>query len=440
MNQASDHGRPSHTWSANRILLVTAAAACITYGTAPLVFLLFAHNPNWADFWQNAGTPYGTMTAGYAAVAAATIAYYNGQQQRHQDQAAADRQQDYALEQLKATTTAAEQQQAHAQSQLDAATKAADREHDASIVRDLRARFTSATQQLSDQTSTIQQAGAYALASLADDWLERTNTQEAQVCIDVLCTYLRTHHHTAAQQHNKPHGENYEYTQPPTDEPVRGTILRILHGHTQTTVEEQLQPGPWSKLNFDLTGAHLHNLDLRGSHFAGVAQFDAATFTGDTQFNDATFSNSAFFDAATFSGDTQFNDATFARAVFFDAATFSGHARFTGATFSSVAGFMMATFAHVAEFDGATFSKVAGFGSARFSGESRFRGATFCGDAWFRNATFSRDAFFDSATFTGASFDDVVIGQAASIHTDWNDDPDRQPENVTPRPWPPRGI
>ena len=59
--------------------------------------------------------------------------------------------------------------------------------------RELRARFANAVTLLSDPDKpTTRQAGVYALAALADDWLIFGRPDERQVCIDVLCGYLRS--------------------------------------------------------------------------------------------------------------------------------------------------------------------------------------------------------------------------------------------------------
>ncbi|UJH71825.1 hypothetical protein [Ornithinimicrobium sp. INDO-MA30-4] len=61
-------------------------------------------------------------------------------------------------------------------------------------VRGLRDRFTTAAGQLGDESAAIRLAGVYAMSALADDWLTQDEPAEAeaQVCVDVLCAYLRT--------------------------------------------------------------------------------------------------------------------------------------------------------------------------------------------------------------------------------------------------------
>ncbi|MFI6209137.1 pentapeptide repeat-containing protein, partial [Streptomyces sp. NPDC051041] len=112
--------------------------------------------------------------------------------------------------------------------------------------------------------------------------------------------------------------------------------------------------------------------------FTGAARFGEATFTGDAEFDRATFTGAARFGEATFTGDAEFVRATFTGDARFDGATFTGDAEFGGATFTSAARFDEATFTSAAEFGGATFTGAAGFGGARFETASRL-GPLVCG-------------------------------------------------------------
>lgn len=59
--------------------------------------------------------------------------------------------------------------------------------------RALRARFADIADLLTDSQSAVKQiAGIYALAGLANDWATFGKPAERQVCIDVLCAFLRT--------------------------------------------------------------------------------------------------------------------------------------------------------------------------------------------------------------------------------------------------------
>ena len=59
----------------------------------------------------------------------------------------------------------------------------------------LHERYSTAAEQLVHDSSAIRMAGVYALASLADDWASSGSRRERQVCIDLLCAYLRANKH-----------------------------------------------------------------------------------------------------------------------------------------------------------------------------------------------------------------------------------------------------
>ncbi|ART67612.1 hypothetical protein BTO20_02515 [Mycobacterium dioxanotrophicus] len=148
------------------------------------------------------------------------------------------------------------------------------------------------------------------------------NSQEAQVPIDVLCTYLRTHHLSG------PSPERYDYNTPPPDSPVRDTIVKIFVNHLQPaelwgTRRPRVSgtyalpnpcptPGDWSHRDFDLDGAHLHNSDFGGVYFAGIASFRSTHFSGTTLFRWAHFTRETRFDDSEFTGDASFDGAQFA--------------------------------------------------------------------------------------------------------------------------------
>lgn len=58
--------------------------------------------------------------------------------------------------------------------------------------RDLRSRFVAAVELLSSTYTVKRTAGLHALAGLGDDWLKFGKPNELQVCIDVMCGYLRS--------------------------------------------------------------------------------------------------------------------------------------------------------------------------------------------------------------------------------------------------------
>jgi len=278
----------------------------------------------------------------------------------------------------------------------------------------LNQRLEAAAGQLGHDAATVRLAGVSAIARLADDW-----PAQRQLCIDVLCAYLRM-----APRSDTGFGES----------DVRNAIVGIISAHlrAQSAIS-------WVKHDFDFTGAALFDADFADVTFAGartsfaratfsggVTRFARATFSGKvTRFDGATFSGGvARFDGATFSGPytifagarfsgwhTIFDGATFTgRCTLFDAATFSGwYTNFDLATFSGTyTGLDQATFsAQQTGFDGATFSgTVTRFDGVTFSGkQTSFDGATFSG----------KQTSFEGVTFSGARTADEVTKKSSFV-------------------------
>jgi hypothetical protein len=303
-------------------------------------------------------------------------------------------------------------------------------------------RYTTAAEQLGHDKAAVRLAGAYALARLADDWEE-----QRQVCIDVLCAYLRMPYQPDLDTPGYKEGERE----------VRQTVLRLIRDHLRRAPEH---PHSWQGHDFDFTGVPFDGGDLSGAVFSGgTVSFDGATFPrGTVSFDRAVFSGGTVsfggaqftgalvtFTRATFSGGTvRFDDAAFSggtvrfyRAKFtsstvtFNRATFSGGTvRFIRATFSDcLVRFDRGVFSGgtvsfgVAEFsdgvvsfdDAAFFGGTVGFDDAAFSGGTvRFYRATFSGGTVrFYRATFSGGAVDLRSVASWATpprFDDWVWG------------------------------
>ncbi|MFF1812897.1 pentapeptide repeat-containing protein [Streptomyces sp. NPDC058251] len=249
----------------------------------------------------------------------------------------------------------------------------------------LAERYTTAAEQLGHGQAAVRLAGVYALARLADDWSE-----QRQVCIDVLCAYLRMPYEPdpAAPEHEAGERE------------VRQTIIRVIRDHLQVPNAATA----WCRQNFDFTGAVFDGGDFSTSHFQSTVSFSGATFSGSTvDFSGATFSDGTVdFSEATFSdGTVHFNYATLSSGtVDFGNATFSGSTvHFNYATLSgSTVHFLYATFSgSTVHFNRTTFGRGgADFGYATFSG----------GTVSFGNATLiGGRADFSEATFSGTAFD-----------------------------------
>lgn len=131
--------------------------------------------------------------------------------------------------------------------------------------REYRSRFVSAVELLSADEPIKRSAALYALAALGDDWLHHGRPDETQVCVDVICAYLRG-----------PLPEGVERT--PDDEvEVRTTGYNIVGSHLRAE-------GGWGALKLDLSRSlidfpvHLSSLYLHGR---GTLSLSGARVVGD---------------------------------------------------------------------------------------------------------------------------------------------------------------
>ncbi|MFC6714307.1 hypothetical protein [Branchiibius cervicis] len=318
----------------------------------------------------------------------------------------------------------------------------------------LRDRFTTAAEQLGHDADPVRLAGVYAMATLADDWLRQNNQHEAQVCVDVLCGYVRT---------RRDYGDSEVKKQADTE--IRQTIVRTITNRLQPDDTRGDLPS-WSTLDLDFTGSHFDgDYSFHGAQFtAGKVTFDNVRFSGGTvsfdcagfaggyvSFKNAGFTGGyvSFKNAGFTGGETTFSGAGFTGStvhfgsakltggkLFFNGAKFKGGlVTFTKATISNqIMSFTNAAFeGSRVNFDSANFSgKVsfnqasinAGslyFGKASFvDGQVTFNGAKFTGgETTFDGAKFKRGL----ATFTKAEF-------AGSVPGPWGapTPPDRWPE------------
>jgi hypothetical protein len=135
----------------------------------------------------------------------------------------------------------------------------------------LSARYSQATAQLGHDQAAVRLAGVYAMARLADDWV-----QQRQACVDLLCTYLRLPW--------------------PSDDaseaPVRLAIAQLLELH----LNDNGSFPSWSDLTFDFRDADLRRFRLSQAVFANDVLFDGARFGGGCRFSWVNFGSQASFD------------------------------------------------------------------------------------------------------------------------------------------------
>jgi hypothetical protein len=187
-------------------------------------------------------------------------------------------------------------------------------------VKVLNERFASACAQIGHEKPTVRLAGIYAMASLADEWLE-----QRQVCIEVLCAYLRIPYEPALDSPWH-HDEESE---------VRLSLTSVLSDH--------LRPGAlvsWQGHEFNLVRAVLRGADFAGIQVSGGRFYlSLARFPGGrTAFDGMHVSGGeVWFGGAEFQGArVSFDDAEFSGGrVDFDGATFTGgEVTFRGAKFT----------------------------------------------------------------------------------------------------------
>lgn len=248
------------------------------------------------------------------------------------------------------------------------------REH----TRLLSERFDRAVEQLGHDSPAVRLGGVHALATVADDWDE---FEPRQMCIDVLCSYLRMPYRTEPPAEEFP-DENAIWL---GMREVRHTILRLIAAH----LREDGAIRKWTGHDFDLNGVIVDlYLDFSGAEFSeGTVSFYGAVFSGrKVRFDEATFTGGEVnFSAARFtdSGVT-FDGADFdgGEVVFYNTEFGARQVSFRDAVLSS----------GTVTFDGSTFSEgEVSFRDALFSGcEVSFMGVVFSnGQVSFRGAVFS---------------------------------------------------
>lgn len=271
-------------------------------------------------------------------------------------------------------------------------------------------RFQSAADQLGHERPAVRLAGVHALARLADDW-----DAQRQMCIDVLCAYLRLPATTGlatSPGDTDPDTAGADCPKAPAttsaeEREIRQTIVRLITAHLQPITAEAAPPVSWQGNSFDFTGVTFDagRYDFRGAQFSGGSvDFSRAQFSGATlDFSEAQFSGATVnFSEAQFSSGiaeffwTRFSGGTidFSVAEFSGATVHFSQARFSGGT---------------VHFDGAEFSGgTVRFNGAEFSGATvRFDGAEFSGGSIdFSGAQFSgATVTLRAATFSGGTVD-----------------------------------
>ncbi|WIX91782.1 pentapeptide repeat-containing protein [Amycolatopsis sp. DG1A-15b] len=183
-------------------------------------------------------------------------------------------------------------------------------------------RFGKAADQLGNAEYVVRTGGVYALAELADEWIDGRQT-----CIDLLCAYLRMPYvaDTASADYSDGNRE------------VRRIIIRVIRNH----LRDDWSAVSWRGYRFSFEGAVFDCGDFSKAHFrGGNVTFHKARFVaGHVEFNDVEFEGTpVWFSGVEFAGAfVDFRRATFAgTTTSFKGAVFSaGRVEFDDAHFSA---------------------------------------------------------------------------------------------------------
>lgn len=340
-------------------------------------------------------------------------------------------------------------------------------------------RLAEASRLLGDQNPTVQAAGVYALAGLAD----AEGLSRRQQCVDVLCAYIRLPYTSASEGHelealmnikrtlnmNTPSGvvEEEQTRFRPHDQHTRETIIRVIAQHLREDARVS-----WSDPDLDFTGAVFDYGDFSGAVFSGNVSFKEARFIGGrTSFREAHFADGVVrfsgaqfagslvdFQKSLFTGGTVYFISTkvsegrinFARSVFsggnvrFDMTEFTGgwlgfaNVLFVGSEVDFNGAKFMGT--HFTFFRAMCTDGHLSFNRARFGGSHiRFNHATFAGGlTTFGLAEFA-DGIVDAnlASFAGGTVDfDMPRTWHMPPRVPWKDG-EQLPSGVKPLSWPP---
>jgi hypothetical protein len=147
----------------------------------------------------------------------------------------------------------------------------------------LAKRYQDAATQLGHDKAAVRLAGAYALASLADDWPE-----QRQSCVAVLCACLRMPNSHEALPASE--GEKH----------VRLAIVQLIGDHLDPS-----KPMNWCDCDFDFSFAELPAITWLSPTFKKRPKFAHARFMDQVSITDPTFEQGADFISSSFEGLVQ---------------------------------------------------------------------------------------------------------------------------------------
>lgn len=159
--------------------------------------------------------------------------------------------------------------------------------HEREVSSNQHDRFTKIAEQLSKSEESIQLAGVFGLSALADEWQANKNFTQRNVCVELLCAFLRAHDTLKGSS------------------AVHASLISVIRTHCQIEAEYK-----WPASIINLTKADLSHADLSGVDLAG-AMLDEAIFT-QAKLESANFTNTSLY-------KVQFNRAKLEDADFTEA-------------------------------------------------------------------------------------------------------------------------
>jgi hypothetical protein len=169
------------------------------------------------------------------------------------------------------------------------------------------------------------------------------------------------------------------------------------------------------KDNFFCQSATFFELQLKGSTFEGLADFQLATFLGVIDLNGTQWKTDCSFNFANLETEAHFENNMFEGPAYFAGTHFKGFLNLSGSAFQQDAVFTGATFQ--SDLDGRRMKceKRAHFSKAEFQGETTLSEAKFG-----QNADFSGAIFYREASFSEAKFGQNADFSSAEFHADAN--------------------
>lgn len=153
--------------------------------------------------------------------------------------------------------------------------------------------------------------------------------------------------------------------------------------------------------------------DFTMSNFTKFAYFQGSSLN-NCQFSNAKFCSNAVFSPSAFLSDSNLSD--YRQWIGFDRTTFFSKAYFRGSRFTGDVNFGDSLFNDTAEFESCNFEKISNFRESKFNQEANFAKSIFQDDATFKNSKFAGTArFIDSVFRKHADFSSSIFTGVADF-------------------------